>query len=158
MKKHLIWACKCNAIEVAKEVGWKKFKWWNGLRFGTITNHFGSKNLYKKEDSRQKNLNGSFSVVCGQGLHAHFGCKKSLVMMHDLNSMSLHCVSETKSCCWTCYPWYNGQKHEKLHVLSTLKRWITIITLFDCGSSCLSSTHLHLLSISSTQIGCLVMW
>jgi hypothetical protein len=81
-----------------------------------------------------------------------------LVMMHDLNSMSLHCVSETKSCCWTCYPWYNGQKHEKLHVLSTLKRWITIITLFDCGSSCLSSTHLHLLSISSTQIGCLVMW
>ncbi len=69
MKKYLIWACKCNAIEVAKEVGkevgWKKSKWWIGPRFGTITNHFGSKNLYKKKDSRQKNIDGSFGVVCG---------------------------------------------------------------------------------------------
>ncbi len=68
-------------------------------------------------------------------LHAHFGCKKPLAMMHDLNSMSLHCVSKKKSCCWTCYPWYNCQNHGKLHVLSTLKRCITIITWFDLWKS-----------------------
>lgn len=134
-EKKLIWACKCNAIEVAKKVGWEKFKWQIDPKFGTITNHFGSKNLYKKEDSRKKDINGSFNVACGQELHAHFGCKKSLAMMHVFNSMSLHCVSKKKSCCWTCYPWYNGQNHGKLHVLSTLKRWITIITLFDLWKS-----------------------
>jgi hypothetical protein len=58
-----------------------------------------------------------------------------LAMMHDFNSMSLHCVSKKNSCCWTCYLWYNGQNHRKLHVLSTLKRWITIITLFDLWKS-----------------------
>jgi hypothetical protein len=89
----------------------------------------------RKKIQGKKNINGSFGVVCGQGLHGHFGCKKPLAMMHDLNSMSLHCVSKKKSCCWTCYPWYNCQNHGKLHVLSTLKRWITRITLFDLWKS-----------------------
>jgi len=50
-----------------------------------------------KKKIEAKNIHGRFGVVCDHGLHAHFNCKKSLVVVHHFsrNPTLRECEDET---------------------------------------------------------------